>query len=61
MCNFPSGNIPSLPIAACGASEGLKPKLWEVAAWKIAHLGSRLGICTWEIPNTVKNRLQYQD
>jgi len=28
MCNFPSGNFPSvnfpnLPIAACGASEGL--------------------------------------
>ena len=53
-----------LTIAVCGASEGLNPNLWEVAAWYIEHLGScHLGHChlesrPWEnafgkVPNTV--------
>ena len=34
------------PIAACVASEGFIPNLWEVAAWEISHLGScHLGNC----------------
>ncbi len=59
MCNFPSGNFPSvnfpnLPIAACGASEGLKPKLGKLILAKLHILEVALG----KMPNKVKNRLQ---